>query len=130
MHEGRRRLNEAFESANGRIGGPVTVTELSKQSELLKASVTPDVWWVGTGTVAPFPLSMILIVRHTNAGDQRVGEWLRQRRNRIETHNILISLYAKYAFSCAERTCSGHGSAREGPHAVERLGQSLYDYAS
>jgi hypothetical protein len=63
------------------------VTELSKQAELLKASVTPDVRWVGTGKVAPFLLSMSLIVRHANAGHQQVGEWLRQRRKLIERHN-------------------------------------------
>ena len=71
---------------SGQIGSSARVAELSKQAALLKASVTPDVWWVGTGKVAPFPLSMSLIVRHTNAGHQQVAEWLRQRRKLIDMH--------------------------------------------
>jgi hypothetical protein len=71
------------------IGGVAKVAELSKQAELLKASVTPEVWWVRSRALAvvPFPLSMSLIVRHTAGGHREVGEWVRQQRKLLEARN-------------------------------------------
>lgn len=71
----------------GQIGVPAPLAELSKQAAILKASVTPDVWWVRTRSVTPFPLSMSLIVSHTDAGHQQVDEWLRRQRKLLEARN-------------------------------------------
>jgi hypothetical protein len=72
---------------SGQIGSPTRVAELSKQAALLKASVTPDVWWVGTRVVSPFPPGPSLIVRHSQAGHKQVNEWLRQQRKLLEVRN-------------------------------------------
>jgi hypothetical protein len=65
---------------SGQIGSPARVAELSKQAALLKASVTPDVWWVGTRVVSPFPPGPSLIVRQSQARHNQVDDWLRQQR--------------------------------------------------
>jgi hypothetical protein len=70
---------------DGQIGVYPTMAELSAQAVLLKSSVTPDVWWFGTRSVTPFPVSMSLIIRHTEAGHQQVAEWLRERRTFLDT---------------------------------------------
>jgi hypothetical protein len=72
---------------SGQIGSPARVAELSKQAALLRASVTPDVWWVGTRVVSPFLPGPSLIVRHTNAGHRRVNEYLWQQRKLLEARN-------------------------------------------
>jgi hypothetical protein len=74
-------------SPKGQTGFLAKVAVLSEQAALLKSSVTPDVWWVRTRSVTPSPLSMSLIIRHTDAGHRQVAEWLRQQRNLIEARN-------------------------------------------
>jgi hypothetical protein len=74
-------------TASGQIGSPARIAELSKQAALLQESVTPDVWWVGTRVVSPFPPGPSLIVRHSHAGHEQVNEWLRQQRKLLEARN-------------------------------------------
>jgi hypothetical protein len=68
-------------------GGVITLpnhnAKLAEQAALLKSSITPDVWWFGTRTVNPFPLSASLRVVHTKAGQKQVATWLEQRRTRF-----------------------------------------------
>jgi hypothetical protein len=73
--------------SEGQNGVNPAMAEFSEQAALLKSSVTPDVWWLGTRSVTPFPLSTSLIVRHTEAGHQEVAEWLRQRRRLRDARN-------------------------------------------
>ncbi len=49
--------------------------------------LTRDAWRLGPGQVIPFFLTKSLIVRHTEEGHQQVSEWLRQRRERLDTRN-------------------------------------------
>jgi hypothetical protein len=60
---------------------PVTNTELSEEAKLLKAAVTPEVWWLGRGSITPFPPGMMLIVRHTENGHDQIGAYFRKRRD-------------------------------------------------
>src|SRR5438270_297821 len=71
-------------SPKGQTGPPARAAVLSEQAAILKASVTPDVWWVPTRSVTPSPVSMSLVIRHTDAGHRQVAEWLRQRRDLLE----------------------------------------------
>ncbi|WP_165069091.1 hypothetical protein [Paludisphaera rhizosphaerae] len=60
---------------------PQALATLNGEADLLKSSITPDVWWLGTRSVSPFPTSAALVVRHTEAGHAQVAEWLRRRRD-------------------------------------------------
>ena len=63
----------------------VSKAELNEQAELLKSSVTPEVWWLETGraSVTPVPLSESLLIRHTEHGHQQIGAYFQQRRDRL-----------------------------------------------
>lgn len=65
------------------IDVPFTIGELSDQAALLRSSITPDVWWLGTRSVAPYAAAGCLTVRHTDAGHRQVAEWLLERRDRM-----------------------------------------------
>jgi hypothetical protein len=71
----------------GWISSPAIVAELPKQAALLKASVTPDVWWLRSRSVTPFPPAVSLIVSHTSSGHQQVKEWLRHQRKLQDARN-------------------------------------------
>ena len=66
---------------SGRFTFPASLnSKLADEAVLLKSSITPDVWWVGTRTVSPFPPSAALKVKHTKEGHAQVAAWFKQRR--------------------------------------------------
>jgi hypothetical protein len=64
-----------------KLGIPITNAELNQQAKLLKSAVTPEVWWLGQGSITPFPLGMSLIIRHTENGHDQIEAYLRKRRD-------------------------------------------------
>jgi hypothetical protein len=63
------------------IDVPFTLGELSDQAAILRSSITPDVWWLGTRSVTPNTANGCLTVRHTEEGHRQVAEWLNERRD-------------------------------------------------
>ena len=63
-------------------GLPSLNAKLAEEANLLKSSITPDVWWFSTRTVSPFPAAASLTIVHTEEGHQQVAAWLRERRDR------------------------------------------------
>ena len=53
---------------------------LADEANLLKSSITPDMWWFGTRTVSPFPPAAGLTVLQTKEGHEKVAAWFKQRR--------------------------------------------------
>jgi hypothetical protein len=69
-------------------------SKLAEQAELLKSSITPDVWWFPTRTVNPFPAAASLTIVHTKEGHEQVGAWFKERRNRFwAAHGIETMKY-------------------------------------
>jgi hypothetical protein len=55
-------------------------SKLTDEANLLKSSITPDVWWFGTRTVSPAPPAAGLTVLQTKEGHEKVAAWFKQRR--------------------------------------------------
>jgi hypothetical protein len=65
------------------VGSPTSKAELSEQAVVLKSSVTPYAWWLADRSVTPSSSNLTLTVRHTEAGHEQVGAWLREKRRRL-----------------------------------------------
>jgi hypothetical protein len=76
-------LGVRLRPGGGIMTAPNHNSKLAEEAALLKSSITPDVWWFGTRTVSPFPLSASLRVVHTKEGHELVAAWFRQRRDRF-----------------------------------------------
>jgi hypothetical protein len=60
--------------------GSQAASDLNKFAELVKSSVSRDLWSSRNRSIIPFYLSKSVIVRDSNAGHQRVANWLYKQR--------------------------------------------------